>query len=373
MPTRIIVIADDLSGAAELAGIAFASGLSAEVQRQYEPSSNADVIAIDTDSRNLDEHSAPQRVRQIAQQVIDSRPAWIFKKVDSLLRGNVRAEIEALLQTTGQRRALLIPTNPSRGRVIAGGRYLIEGVPLEQTQFASDPDHPRSTADVQSLLGNDGSFPLHCVQAGEELPAEGIVVPDVQSSADLVNFIRPTDRGTLAAGAADFFAALLAARSNQPLTASRPTTLSLPPPALLVCGSLNAWPTRRKQCAAANVAVTTIDDWGNGPRTFQVHALGLSDAVLNANGSTLLPLLSAAVALIFLESSVNTLLIEGGATAAAIAQRLGWTRLSVVAAAPAGIGVLKPLASGAPLVLIKPGSYPWPGEIWQQFLACQHG
>jgi hypothetical protein len=29
--------------------------------------------------------------------------------------------------------------------------------------------------------------------------------------------------------------------------------------------------------------------------------------------------------------------------------------------------VLQPLAPGAPLFLIKPGSYAWPPEIWQAF------
>jgi len=162
---KIIVIADDLSGAAELAGIAFAHGLSAEVQRQFEPSSDAQVIAVDTDTRTLSPAAAANRVRQVAEQVMASQPAWIFKKVDSVLRGNPRAEIEAVLQATGQRRALLIPANPSRGRVIAGGCYFIDGVPLDQTPFAYDPDHPRQAADVAALLGRDGESPLRIIPA----------------------------------------------------------------------------------------------------------------------------------------------------------------------------------------------------------------
>jgi uncharacterized protein YgbK (DUF1537 family) len=69
--------------------------------------------------------------------------------------------------------------------------------------------------------------------------------------------------------------------------------------------------------------------------------------------------------------SVNTLLAEGGATAAAIAEQFGWKRFEVVATAPAGVGLLRPIASRSPLVLIKPGSYPWPAEIWQSFCDCR--
>jgi uncharacterized protein YgbK (DUF1537 family) len=143
--SQIIVIADDLSGAAELAGIAFAGGLSAEVQRRFDPSSDAQVIAVDTDSRSLSSVDAAQRASEVAEQVAAASPAWVFKKVDSVLRGNVRAEIEAILSATGQARAVLVPANPTRGRTIVGGRYFVNGVPLDQTAFANDPEHPRQS------------------------------------------------------------------------------------------------------------------------------------------------------------------------------------------------------------------------------------
>src|SRR5688572_7435672 len=151
--SQIIVIADDLSGAAELAGIAFAHGLSAEVQRRFDPNCDAQVIAIDTNSRSLSSAQASSRVQKVAEQVAAASPAWIFKKVDSVLRGNLAAEIAAILSVTGLARAVLIPANPTRGRTIGGGRYFVNGVPLDQTAFASDPEHPRQSSDVNALLG----------------------------------------------------------------------------------------------------------------------------------------------------------------------------------------------------------------------------
>ncbi|MBW8883384.1 MAG: four-carbon acid sugar kinase family protein [Planctomycetia bacterium] len=174
VPTsKIIVLADDLSGAAELAGIAFAHGLPAEVQRQFEPATGAQLIAIDTDSRHLSAAAAADLVRSITAQVLTTEPAWIFKKVDSVLRGNVRAEIEAILETTGQSRALLIPANPSRGRVIRGGHYFIDGIPLGETHFAQDPEHPRRSSDVLALLGP------------KSVGAADVMVPDVETQSQL--------------------------------------------------------------------------------------------------------------------------------------------------------------------------------------------
>ncbi len=48
-------MADDVSGAAELAGLAAARGWRAEVQTRFDASSGADVIALDADTRQKKE------------------------------------------------------------------------------------------------------------------------------------------------------------------------------------------------------------------------------------------------------------------------------------------------------------------------------
>jgi D-threonate/D-erythronate kinase len=368
---KIIVLADDLSGAAELAGLAFAHGLTADVQRQFDPATNSQLIALDTDSRHLPPAAASDRVRQIAAEVIAIQPAWIFKKVDSVLRGNVRAEIEALLAATSQLSALLIPANPSRGRVIRGGRYFIDGVPLDQTPLADDPNDPRRSADVGALLGDDGRELVHILPIAAPFPATGIFLPEASSWSDLYRLARDASPETLLAGAADFFAALLDVRCQQRSVAASP--IPIVPPALLVCGSRASWPARRTDCVAARIPLIALEDgFGTGSRTFGALAVGIGERKL-AGAGTLLSFLSQLVAFVVNNSAVQTLLIEGGATAAAIAEEFNWTRFAVESSAPAGVGVLRPLAPLAPLVLIKPGSYPWPSEIWQAFVACRDG
>jgi len=375
VPTsKIIVLADDLSGAAELAGIAFAHGLPAEVQRQFEPATGAQLIAIDTDSRHLSVAAAADRVRSITAQVLTTEPAWIFKKVDSVLRGNVRAEIEAILETTGQSRALLIPANPSRGRVIRGGHYFIDGIPLGETHFAQDPEHPRRSSDVLALLGP------------KSVGAADVMVPDVETQSQLEELAAQCDPTTLAAGGADFFSALLERRAAQPIRGreslsgasllsatsttdkdSRPLFAKLTIPALLVCGSRAAWPSRRKQCEAVGIPILAIaSGFGTGPSDFQRLLIGIDESE-RADSRLLLTLLARLTSYLIENFSPAALLAEGGATAAAIANEMDWLRFEIVAIAPAGVGVLQPLATDAPLFLIKPGSYPWPAQIWQQF------
>jgi len=364
---RIIVLADDLSGAAEIAGIAFDYGLSAEVQRQFEPATTAQVIAVDTDSRDLPAAGAAQQLRAIAEQVIAIRPGLIFKKVDSLLRGNVRAEIEAMLDVTGQRRALLIPANPSRGRVIANGSYLIDGVPLDQTPFAADSNHPRLSAEVREYLG-DGELYLHFVGEQDGIPDDGIIVPDVSAASHVERRAREVTSDTLAAGAADFFAALLETQSQR-LRAATPS-VQIVPPALLVCGSRASWSRRRQDCEAAGIPVIALADGVRGGPVTGALSIGIGDREVSVWHDIFQSGMLRLVDSFMKNPGVKTMLIEGGATAEAIAQQFGWMRFTVESSAPAGVGVLRPLVENAPLVVVKPGSYPWPHEIWQAFRAC---
>ena len=116
----ILVLADDLSGAAELAGIAFAHGLTAEVQTELQPRTEAQVICLDTDTRRLEPEAAAAGLRKLTRRIKAASPEFIFKKTDSALRGNIAAELGVLLEITARVRAVFVPANPSRGRTIRG-------------------------------------------------------------------------------------------------------------------------------------------------------------------------------------------------------------------------------------------------------------
>jgi len=376
-PSPIIIIADDLSGAAELAGIAFQNGLSAVVHHVFSDTTDpqpvqllanfsespADVIAIDTDSRNLPSATAAARVHTVAKHLLAIHPAWIFKKVDSVLRGNVRSEIEALLGVTGHQQSLLISANPSRGRTIQHSRYFIDGIPLHETHFATDPHFPRHTSDVSSLLALTPS------QDNQQNALPHIATPDVTTSADLAQLAKNCGPKTMPAGAADFFQALL----DERIPSSRTTRQGVEhpkvtPPALLICGSRAAWRTRMQDCQSAGIPIHILGSPSNGfypPHT--AGLIGLGDDH-HADSEQALRALATASTEIIKSFAVKTVLAEGGATAAALAQAKHWSQFTVVATSTGGVGVLQPTTPGAPRFLIKPGSYPWPTQIWQSFI-----
>src|SRR5262249_34687474 len=147
-------------------------GFRAEVHTVFNSTSDAEVIAIDTDTRWRAAEEAARIVSDITRSVLVAKPDLIFKKTDSVLRGNVRTEIEAILDVTEQLKSLLIPANPSKKRVIRGGVYYIDKTPLHQTIFGRDPEFPRWTSRVAELLKKPNS-------------SDRLLVPDVDSSDDV--------------------------------------------------------------------------------------------------------------------------------------------------------------------------------------------
>src|SRR5439155_13896885 len=90
-----------------------------------------------------------------------SRAQWIYKKVDSVLRGHLLVELEAMMDQLGLNRALLVPANPSLERVVRNGQYFVRGKPIHETDFRLDPEYPRYTSSVGELLGASGARSVH--------------------------------------------------------------------------------------------------------------------------------------------------------------------------------------------------------------------
>jgi uncharacterized protein YgbK (DUF1537 family) len=353
----IVVIADDLSGAAEMAGVAARQGFAAEVQTAFAADTRAEVLCLTTDSRSLSSDEAACAVREVAQRITEAKPEWIFKKCDSVLRGHVLAEARALATIAGYSEILIVSANPSRGRTVVGGRYLVAGQPLHETVFARDPEHPRQTAVVAELLNGD---------------LTGVRVPDVASSDDIERQVAALNRNTLPVGGADFFEALLLSR-EKPARDSHSTlegAVQSQAATLVVCGSAASWSQREKEAIAARIPVVAapydLSAAGQALRKRGGLLIGVGQgaATLGRAPAELVAELAGKVAHLLQSERVDQLLLEGGATASAVVRVMGWRQLPVTAVTDTGLAVLRLAGSDLPRVLIKPGSYSWPLAVW---------
>ncbi len=102
----IAVIADDFTGAAELAGISLRYGLKVELCTAEIPASNADVLIVSTDSRSLNRVNALEKTGDVLKQVLKLNPAWVYKKIDSVLRGYVVDELKVQMNSMKKKQSI---------------------------------------------------------------------------------------------------------------------------------------------------------------------------------------------------------------------------------------------------------------------------
>jgi uncharacterized protein YgbK (DUF1537 family) len=128
---ELLIVADDLTGAAD-AAVPFASTRDTVVLVRPGASwPSAEVLAINTESRYLDERSARRSVGEIVARATRQGSFRVFKKIDSLMRGNVGVEIAATLEALSRPDrpvlAIVAPAFPRTGRTTINGSVHVEG------------------------------------------------------------------------------------------------------------------------------------------------------------------------------------------------------------------------------------------------------
>ena len=154
--TRLAIIADDLSSATDCGAQVVRNSLSVVVPLggySLPPQARtAQVISIDTDSRSLLADQAYAKVKTASQQLVAEGWTHFYKSVDSTLRGNLGAEIEAVLDIVRPDCAIIAPAFPKYGRTTAAGVQYLYDRPLHETEFGTDPTAPVKDANIARRL-----------------------------------------------------------------------------------------------------------------------------------------------------------------------------------------------------------------------------
>lgn len=362
----IAVIADDLTGAAELGGIGLRHGLRTEIRTIVPEHTDADLLVFAADSRSKPEAAAIDEMTTITHALIASE--WIYKKTDSVLRGHVIAELNTHLDILGFESALLIPANPTLGRTIRDGHYFLNGKPIHHSAFSIDPEFPIYSSDIQDML-HTKQAPVLLRKPDEELPARGIVVGEVNDLADLHTWAHRLPAHTLAAGAAGFFSALL--DRQFPLKTSDPGRVGAP--LLFISGTTfdrSRDSIKRQKEAGGPVRYLPQDPDENwldditGLLQKQNKAVIAIDPDWHSySARRLRDTMATAIYHLLKRTTPAEMIIEGGATAYAILNAIGWhTFIPEQELAP---GLVRMRVAEVPdlFVTVKPGSYPWPDAI----------
>jgi D-threonate/D-erythronate kinase len=157
----LLILSDDLSGAADCAAACMAGGLSAQVSltgQRLNP--RADIVAIDLNSRHLSASEASMAHDTAVQSLHADRHTILYKKIDSTLRGHIGIEIAACLAALPNRPlSIVAPAFPGTGRTTRNGRAYVGNIPLEATELWRG-ECGRTNADLTDILREAGLNPV---------------------------------------------------------------------------------------------------------------------------------------------------------------------------------------------------------------------
>ena len=251
---QMAIIADDLTGALD-AGVCMlpsdiAVATSPVQAEKLLGNKKPSVLSVNAGTRHLDAEAAYAQVAELVRLSRKCGCRSIFKKTDSVLRGNVGAELAAAFDASGAPRLHFLPAFPAMGRTTMGGIQYVNGVPVAESAFEHDPFEPVHESDIARIIAEETQVPVKTVKEDEAVPLDfqGIVVYDAASDDAMSR--RAAELSALgeigAVGGCAGLAQALHALASGGKSAQK---ACFEGNMLVVCGSVN--PASRAQCRFA--------------------------------------------------------------------------------------------------------------------------
>jgi uncharacterized protein YgbK (DUF1537 family) len=382
---KIAVIADDFTGAAEIGGIGLRHGFRVVIEMEPIDNKEADLLIIATDTRSMHKEEAVQYITRLTRELMNFHPLIIYKKIDSVLRGNVSEELVAQMKVMQLERSVIIAANPVFNRIIRDGSYLIDGIPLDQTRFSDDLQYPMHSSHVLSILAKEEDYPLINLRPDDLLPEKGLIVGDVENMEDLNKWAAKYNDSTLFAGASGFFDSLLRVFPLQSRL-SKTKTISFGKNALIILGSnypkddLLLSQIKKHGYQLSNMPFgiyshkdypsVLLDNWieevvsGLKKHHKVVVASMHSNSEEQGLSVRIKQVMAKLVKRVADRITLNEILIEGGSTTSEILKHMNIKKL--IPFHELDTGVIRMKVDGVPGLCIttKPGSYLWPQNMW---------
>jgi uncharacterized protein YgbK (DUF1537 family) len=353
---RVLVLADDLTGALEVGALFAGRGVEATVAIAAHPAAAswnhaAPVQVLDTETRHLAPEDAFRIVRAFAGEAGGRGFRYIYKKTDSTLRGNIGSEIAAVMAACPDAPLVYVPAYPQLGRTVVEGKLLVNGVPVTETGFSADMLNPVRESHIPTLLGTSfPDIPVYSVSV-EALRGplrsavylvDGMTEEDIRSAARI---LAASSQVRLVAGPAGL-ARHLAELMNLPRR--KPPEMPRIVRCLVVNGS-------RHQAAAAQVNHAVEQDWpmldvDDDPGCSAAHdwVLLQSPGSSSKSGLKYAAQLGQNIRTMIMRACFDGMVVFGGDTAFEILDALGVFSMRSIGEALPGVPVTKIDAAAMP-------------------------
>jgi uncharacterized protein YgbK (DUF1537 family) len=379
MPLLLGCIADDFTGATDLANTLVKGGMTAVqvIGVPTGPLPEADAIIIALKSRTAPVGEAVAQSLAACDALLAAGAKQIFWKYcstfDSTDQGNIGPVADALLKRLGSGFALACPAFPTNGRTIYLGHLFVGNALLNESGMENHPLTPMTDANLVRVLGRQtdgavGLVPFNTVEQGAAASRQAMMRLAEQGRRYAI-MDAVTDQHLLAIGEAAAQHALITGGSGVAmglpenfrragLLPARGNAASLPPMqgmAAVVAGSCSRATLGQIGLARDHVPVLELDalatpdaaaltaqalEWVMGKlaadRPVVIAASAPPDkvAALQAKlgrdaAGALIETAMAAIAEGLVAQGVGRLVVAGGETSGAVVQRLGVTALRI--------------------------------------------
>lgn len=365
----ILVIADDLTGAAELGGIAIRLGIQSKISHHLDDLESEGVQIINTNTRSLRSADILCYLQSLFPEKMDIS-VWelVFLKFDSAMRGEIGIQLEFFKNLFLARQLVFCPVNPSLGRIIRNEKYYIGAKEIAHSEFAHDPEFPVVQSAIKRLINVPG---ISLISETSEINVKmTYIVPSIANNQEIERWADQLPNFKLFAGAGAFFERLLVRYLSfkDPVPTKR---IVFGRPLLYVCGSKHDDSTQRIN----RIPRDQVLQWC-GPGEERELAIKLTE-IINRHGIavfsvqpqkyyealTIRESMALTVNLLQEQCHIRELVIEGGATAHAVLKQLNIDVLRPTEELSPGV-TRSEIADRKQMVTMKPGSYPWSKELW---------
>ena len=351
----LLVLADDLTGAADCAARCRRAGLPATIF--LDPPTlplPTGVIALTSESREVSVSVATERVTALVSALRQAENRQWYKKIDSTLRGHIGQELDAMLAAlapTGRDAcAVICPAFPAQRRGLDDGYLVCESVAPGSMHLPTllAEQSQRTVAAIALAVVRNGPAELARHMASERARGKSLLVVDALSDEDLATIVTATEQAlprALFCGSAGLIGELAARQAaNEPVERVSSETAFAPCGSMLaVIGSGSDMAHRQIDATKAcdNIAVVEVrpDPSEHAareriadpshpcvlhlPRPLEPDRLSESADVAWVDH------LARVAAATILHYQPDCIILAGGATAVRVLRRLGITRVTV--------------------------------------------
>lgn len=410
MTVKLGVIADDFTGATDIAGFMVQNGWKV-VQLLNEPNENTpipqdvDAIVVSLKSRSCPVDEAISASVNACRWLKESAKCQqIFFKYcstfDSTEKGNIGPVTDALMKQLGTSLSLVCPALPVNGRTVVHGHLFVNGQLLNESGMQHHPVTPMTDANLMRVMekqsaGKAGLINLATVQKGstaiteqlEQLRQQGIsyAVMDSFTMDDLLPIAQASQSLPLLTGGSGLGAALAnidsqvawgqgESRGSKPTGKDRKTVILSGSCSLMTNKQVQSYqqvaPSKALdvgECINNSDYATVLAQWvkdqkitGLAPLLYATQPPELLKQTQEKYGaalsSTAVENVFGQVVTLLQQQGYNTFIIAGGETSGKVVQSLGTEQLSIGSPIAPGVPWVQDLASGNWLAL-KSGNF----------------